>query len=150
MARFRFSLEKVHRLRKSELEQVKIEFQAAADAVQRIEDEITEFLGELEETRSALRKEQEKPRIHVRKLLMLEAGVSHLGRAIQKAKERRSQAVLRVESVRIRLQEAEQKSESLKRIKARNKGRFDTAAKADEMKRLDEIAVTRFVRSRLK
>lgn len=148
MTRFRFGLEKVLRLRKSELNQVKIEFQAAMDAVHRIEEVIARFRQDMEQARLELRDEQDKPRIQVRRLLVIEAGLGQLDRALKQAEQQKTQALEYVEGIRVRLQEAERRAKSLKRIKARNKARFDAAEKAEDMKRLDEIAVTRYVRNR--
>lgn len=146
MKRFHFNLEKVLKFREGEQDQVRTEFKAAMEKVHAVERELAELEKERLETQRMLLEEREKPSMMVRRILTLERGLGLLLEAVKNAGRRLGEARAAAEQVRLRFQEAKRNCETLERVKEKQRKRHDKAVQAEEMKRLDEVAVNRFMK----
>lgn len=146
MKRFHFNLEKVLKFREGERDQVRTEFKAAMEKVHAVERELAELEKERRETQRMLLEEREKPSMMVRRILTLERGLGLLLEAVKNAGRRLGEARVAAEQVRLRFQEAKRNCETLEQVKEKQRKRHDKAVQAEEMKRLDEVAVNRFMK----
>lgn len=146
MKRFYFNLQKLLNLRIKEEEQVGAELKAAINVVHGIEDELKDLKTRHEDARAAILAEKRKSNMDVFRILVFEEGVGRLKRESQKAKQRLEEAKKAADEVRERYTEAKQNRECLERIRERQYKRYMLRLKAEEQKRLDEVAVTRFMR----
>ncbi|MHC4942914.1 MAG: flagellar export protein FliJ [Planctomycetota bacterium] len=147
MRGFKFSLEKVLRLRRNIQDQVLGEFEIVLGEARLADGQWRSLIQEREAGRAMLREERGKASLDAKRILLLEAGLGRLEEEIRTARKRLEAAEAEVEETRTRLREATQKREMLERLKARHLRRFNTALKAEETKALNEIAVIRFKRN---
>lgn len=147
MKRFRFNLEKVLQLRVNLLDQVRAEFKAVLAEAGRLERIWVALKEERREAQILLLKERERPSMEASRILLLQDGLEQIENEITLARGRLDAALKIVEQQRIKLRTAKQGVDMLERIKAKHYKRYQAAALAEEMKQLNEIAVTRFVRN---
>jgi flagellar FliJ protein len=146
MKRFHFNLEKVLTFREGERDQVRTEFKAAMQKVHAVERELSELERERRETQRMLLTERGRPAMQVSRILTLERGLGLLLEAVKQAGRRLGEARTEAEEVRLRFQEAKRNCETLERLKEKQRRRHEKALQAEEMKRLDEVAVNRFMK----
>jgi flagellar export protein FliJ len=145
MRRFRFNLEKILDLRAKEEEQIRGEFKAAMAQVRAIEEEMEILENLRRETERDLLKERCQSTMKVARILVYEQGLARLVQEKDRSRQRLVAAEEAAERIRVRLNEAKRRHESLEKMKSRHRRRYDAAVRTEERKTLDEVAVNRFV-----
>jgi flagellar FliJ protein len=145
MKRFAFNLQKLLALRIKEEEQAGAELKAALAVVHGIEDELEDLRQKRGEAEAALLAERRKPSMNVFRILVLEEGGARLFGESERTRARLKEARRKADAVREKYREAKRNRECLERIRERKYKRYMLRIKAEEQKRLDEVAVTRFM-----
>ncbi|MBU0753581.1 MAG: flagellar FliJ family protein [Planctomycetes bacterium] len=147
MKRFRFGLEQVLKLREKLHDQVLGEFRGALAKEQQKKEQWLSLIRERQEAQGLLRKERTKPVMQALRILVLQESLELLEKEIVQARRFHEAARAEVERIRVKLTQSKRGVEMLKRIKARHLKRYQAGIRAEEMKEINEIAVTRFVRN---
>ncbi len=144
MIRFRFSLEKILNLRALEEEQVRRELKEALAVVAEIEEELAWLTRIRNSGEEALFVVLNRTPFDASRVLFMQDGLAGVERERVKTASRLKEAVRVMEEVQDRYKEARKERKVLEKIREKQQERHNAVVKAEEIKRLNEVAVDRF------